>query len=474
MKRCVFLVLIFLILTRSGIFGQASVYTHAKVVDSLVGLFNQQRFPQMYQLTSAEFRKTISEQQLVDLFQNGLYAIYGKVEQWKLLSDASSPLVYLLQFQKEKVQLKIAVQENKQISYLELLPYSEEPGSKRLTYYSDNARRSSLDTVVDAAVRSYLQSPQNCGLSIAVAWKDQVYFYNYGRPQRTTSDSCTSATIYEIGSISKTFCGFLLAQAVVEGKLSLNDELKNFLPGSYKNLGWPDSPVRIKHLANHSSGLPRIPENMSEQPGFDALNPYKHYSKEQLLEYLRTLKPETEPGKVVSYSNLGIAVLSLVLEEVYAQPFAQLVEEKICQPYRLRSTAIVLTQEQQARMAQGYNELGEPTPAWELGPFAAAGGVRSTTGDMIRYLQMNLEPGNKAASLSHQLSIQDRPSLGLTWFISKTKNGQELLWHNGGTYGSRSFAALLKQKQCAVVVLSNSAMDVDYIGIAILDFIQAQ
>ncbi|MBL7933709.1 MAG: beta-lactamase family protein [Bacteroidia bacterium] len=317
-----------------------------------------------------------------------------------------------------------------------------------------------------------MQSPQNCGLSIGITVNGLSYFYNYGETERDSKKVCSANTIYEIGSITKTFCGVLFAKAVVEGKLKENDELSKFLPGKYPELNLNGKAVLLKHLVNHTSGLPGIPDNLRNQPNFDSLNPYKNYTKEMLYSYLKTVKLESEPGIEFSYSNTGMALLGLVLEDVYGKSFEELVKEKICIPNGMTATTIQLSDEQQKLFAQGHNSEGSATSHWDLGIFKSAGALRSSSSDMLRFLDYNLKEEDKAAVLSHKPTFNGRSTIGLAWFIKKTKSSNTLIWHNGGTEGFRSFAGFIKEKKCSVVVLSNSAMDVDFIAIAVLDYLQ--
>lgn len=343
---------------------------------------------------------------------------------------------------------------------------------KRLVYFSDNPKQSELDKLVDASLVSYMQSPQNCGVSIGIVKDGVTYFYNYGEVKRDSKKIPDKSSVYELGAISTTFCGLLLAKAIQEGKLKSEDDIRKYLPWKYPELTYHKSPIRIKHLVNHTSGLPVIPENLSLQAKYDSLNPYKNYTREQLFEYLKVVKIKQEPGSVCNYSNLGITLLGLILEGIYTKSFDELVKEKICIQFNMEHSFVNLTQIQRDFLTQGYNGEGEFTPAWDLGIFAAAGGLHSSTEDMLRYLDYQLSERDAAVKMSHQPSFIGRESLGFAWFIKRTKSGNTLYWHNGATFGFRSFCGFIKEKNCSVIILSNSAMDVDFIGITLLNYLQ--
>jgi len=343
---------------------------------------------------------------------------------------------------------------------------------KRLDYFSDNPKQNPLDQLIDSTLESFMMSPQNCGISIGISQKGKNYFYNYGEIKRDSKIPPDSSSIYEIGSITKTFTGLVLAKAITENKLKLEDDIRKYLPGKFQNLTYYGKVIRIKHLANHSSGLPRIPENMTTQRNFDELNPYKNYTKEMLLSYLGTLKLNDEPGKEFEYSSLGMALLGIILEEIYETSFENLVKEKILRPYNLKQTGLTLTEEQNKKFTFGYNQNGDSTPHWELGVFAPAGALKSSANDMLTYLELNRKEAEKALVLTHLPTYKESETVGLAWFIKKTKQGNYMTWHNGATYGSCSFCAFIKEKECSVVILCNSEMSVDFLGIAILNYLQ--
>lgn len=342
----------------------------------------------------------------------------------------------------------------------------------RSTYLTDNKKTTELDSAIDKIVVDFMKSPQNCGLSIGIIKDSATFFYNYGETKRNNKQLPTKNSIFEIGSISKTFCGIILAYAVVEGKIKLEDDIRNYLPGKYIDLEMNTNYIQIKHLANHTSGLPRLPDNLKDQPDFNILNPYKNYTKSMAFEFLQTVKLAHEPGDVCEYSNFGMALLGMILEKVYGKSFEEIIKEKICLPNNMNSTLVNLNQEQLKLLTDGHNAAGVSTPHWDLGSLVAAGGIRSTTGDMINYMKYNINELDAAVKLSHRSTYSNGSKVALAWHIIKTKLGNELVWHNGATFGYSSFCGFIKEKKCALVVLSNSSTNVDQIGISIFKILQ--
>jgi CubicO group peptidase (beta-lactamase class C family) len=227
-------------------------------------------------------------------------------------------------------------------------------------------------------------------------------------------------------------------------------------------------------LANHTSGLERLPDNLIPH-ATDPLNPYKDYTIKRLSDYLKTCKLKSKPGEQYAYSNLGVGLLGSILEGVSQKPFQQMVTQVICKPLGMFSTDQYLNPLLAPSFAQVYNLHGDQTPAWDFDVLAACGSLKSTVSDMLIYAKANLHPATdklgKAIALTHQVTFTKDVKIALAWHII-TVNGVQYLFHNGGTNGSSSFLAFNPEKNIAVIVLSNAAESTDAVGTGILKKIQ--
>lgn len=441
-------------------------------------LYNQKKFHELHLLGNEAFKKDVSEAELVHLLKETFWEELGTMTQVTCLGFEKGAWVFKADFGKNALAMYLALDEQKKILGLMFLPWDdtpkkeEEPASHQSNRLTDNPQLSSLDSVVHATVKGFIHSPENCGISIGVISKGQLHYYNYGETAKGNGQLPRKNSIYEIGSVTKTFCGLLLAMAVNEKKISPEDDIRIYLPGTYPNLPIGKEAIRIKHLANHTSGLPRLPEDLDAAPGYDSLNPYKSYNREMVYASLKKLKPESTPGTVCEYSNYGMALLGLILSDLYKKPFDELVQEKICLPNGLRNTSVDLNSEQQTRLMKGYNSNGAETPWWNLNGFVAAGGLHSDCEDLLRYLDYNRSEKDAATRLAHTITFSGRQNVGMAWFSTVTRAGNHLIWHNGGTYGFGSFCGYIKEKDIAVCVLANTMGSVDHIAIAILNYLQ--
>lgn len=445
---------------------------YATVTARIVKTYNSKNDKGFYDLLSADFKSQQSEKEMSRFLQE-LYGAYGKIQSLSFWKEKEAFRHYKTVFANGNLELLLACNAKEEIEGFSFQPYEEIPDVKKQVA-SDNPKQSVLDLQVDSIVNAYLLKPENAGLSIGILKNGTTTFYHYGETRKGTGSLPSNSSIYEIGSVSKTFTGILLAKAIEEQKVKANDDIRQYLPESCKNLAYKDTPITLEQLANHTSGIPRLPENLTRQENFDEKDPYKHYTKDLLVAYLSKLKLKTVPGTVSEYSNTGMALLGVILTGVYGKSYEALVKEKIAGPLQMAHTVEELPAAELSDFCTGYDEKGRETPYWHFGDMPACGGLRSTMHDMMLYLKANVEEKDPAIRLSHATTFQNGKynSLGMAWHKQQSLSGDELLWHNGGTYGFSSFIGLFKEKNCGVIVLSNSGSNVDAIAISLLKWLK--
>jgi CubicO group peptidase (beta-lactamase class C family) len=296
----------------------------------------------------------------------------------------------------------------------------------------------------------------------------------YGSLEKGDSRPLTGDTIFEIGSVSKVFTSLLLADMAQRGEVALTDPVAKYLPADVKAPERNGRAITLQDLATHMSGLPRLPTNMVPK---DPANPYADYSIAQLYQFLSTYTLPRDIGSRYEYSNLGGGLLGHVLARRAGMDYEALVRSRITGPLGMTSTSITLSADQQRRLAVGHNDKLASVPNWDLPTLAGAGAIRSTANDMLTFVAANL--GAMPSSLMSAMSamLADRRSTGmpgidvaLAWHIF-TRNGDEIIWHNGGTGGYRPFIGFSPRTKVGVVVLSNTSTSagIDDIGLHVLD-----
>jgi D-alanyl-D-alanine-carboxypeptidase/D-alanyl-D-alanine-endopeptidase len=281
-------------------------------------------------------------------------------------------------------------------------------------------------------------------------------------------------TIFEIGSVTKVFTATLLAAMVQEGLVALEDPMQQHLPDGVQ-LPVRGRPITLADLATHTAGLPRLPHGFLLRSTRHRRNPYAWFTVDDLYAGLPSTRLRREPGGRPRYSNLGYGLLGHVLALRAGRSYEQLLQERICGPLGLEDTGVSVSAAARGRFAQGHDRRGRPVPHWDLPVLAGAGALRSTVANLLAFLRLHLSEGDSAlahaAVLTHVPRSRHRGlTVGLGWMrLPLLGTEHELLFHNGGTGGFRSFAGFVPASHTAVVVLSNSARSVDALGFRILE-----
>ena len=316
-----------------------------------------------------------------------------------------------------------------------------------------------IDSLVNEAVKPFLSDKSHAGLSVSFYTNGKRYFYDYGIADKDKNTPVTRQTIFEIGSITKTFAGLLLAKAVEDNKVNLEDDVRKYLKEQYPNLEYKAHPIKLYHLLNHSSGLPfdYIDRTQFEGTPPDSLpwlvSPLESaYTKEQLLKDLHAAKLDTVPGIKLQYSNVAAQLLSYILEELYKKPYDDLVKEFILKPAKMKATGFYKLLPKYL-IAKGYNKNSLLMP---YNQSKAAGGLLSSSEDLLNYGILQLDEGKKTVALSHQPTwgqIQYY-AMGLNWQMQKKGNVRRL-WQSGGTAGFTSLLSVYPEKHICFVLLAN-------------------
>ncbi len=319
----------------------------------------------------------------------------------------------------------------------------------------------------------------------AIAGNEEVLL-GFGTRRLGDSRPPDQDTLFEIGSISKVFTGILLAQRIESGVLDLNDRVADLLPD-----GWVLSPaargVTLQHCTTHSSGLPRLPANLTGFAGaFSSLfggDPYRDYSESAFREALATTELEFESSTRSLYSNFAVGLLGFVLATQSQTNFESLVVSEICRPLGMHDTAVSgdpkpigeLREQYRATLRLGPVMIALRSDDWRLPDhLAGAGGLRSTGRDMLTFLKANVgrlsSPLNAAIQRSHEELVRADMRIGMNWIHSIERgNLPKVIWHNGGTGGYSTYLGFTDDGRYGVFVLSNSAGSVDTLAVEILE-----
>jgi D-alanyl-D-alanine-carboxypeptidase/D-alanyl-D-alanine-endopeptidase len=314
----------------------------------------------------------------------------------------------------------------------------------------------------DAIVQNLIDDEWTQGLVVAFVTPTRSDVFSYGTLSVNDDRPPAADTIFEIGSLSKLFTALLLADLVVEGDVSLDAPIADFLPKGTNSPRSGQRPIRLVDLATHSSGMPIIPRNFW-LPGVSIYDPnaagqsWTAYSKDKLYAYLKwPVPPPSPPGRYL-YSNLGYGLLGHLLELHSGRSYQELLTARICQPLGMHNTTVVLNDEQRSRLAPGHDADGNPTQPWETSVLAGAFAVRSTIDDLVLFARANL--GLNDGQLARAIELAQRPhfnqsaqlKIGLGWNL----NSNGVVYHTGATGGYVAAIFLLPRLGVGVVALAN-------------------
>ena len=314
---------------------------------------------------------------------------------------------------------------------------------------------------------------QSVGIVVGVLEPGGRRVLGYGHPTKGDPRRVDADTVFEIGSITKVFTALLLADAVERGEVSLADPVSRYLPATVK-VPQRGRAITLGDLASHVSGLPRLPANM---PSRDPRNPYADYTVDEMYAFLSGYELPRDVGAQYEYSNFGAGLLGHVLALRAGMTYEALVEARITRPLGMTSTRITLSDDMRSRLASGYDAALQPAANWDLPTLAGAGALRSTVNDLLLFLSAAMgERPTPLAKAFAAMTTARRPAgasaleIALGWHVW-TANGHDVVWHNGGTAGYRTFIGFDPRARTAVVALSNAGTQagVDDIGRHLLD-----
>jgi CubicO group peptidase (beta-lactamase class C family) len=306
-------------------------------------------------------------------------------------------------------------------------------------YAHAQSPKSSIDSAVSHAAAIFMSDTARQAVSIGVYDHGNIYTYHFGKTIKPDDES-----LYEIGSITKTMTGTLLANAVVEKKIKLDDDIRKYMDGNYTNLEYQGQPIRISQLLNHSSGLPN---NLPPEP-----IPGKEYTRKQFYEDLHLAKLDTVPGIKLSYSNSAAQLLSYILERVYHKTYDQLLAQYITTPLHMANTGIHISR----HLMKGYDKDGNVMPYNTSG---AAGAIRSTIPDMLKYIGYEMDEKNPVVALTHAPTWGDIQyyAMGLNWQMAHRAGNERSIFQSGGTRGFSSSLTFYPELHTGIVLLTNEA-----------------
>lgn len=358
------------------------------------------------------------------------------------------------------------VHSRKCLNYLVLLAALMAAGCKDQKVPKEN-----LGADIDEVAETLIQQPLLHSTSIGVVYKGKEYIRHRGDMEAGKVGPPTDATLYEIGSLSKTLAGTLMAKAVLEHRVSLDDDVRKYLHESYPNLQYKGEPIRIRHLLSHTSGLPNmLPErantilaDFTDHSTPRELNAiYAHYGKPEFFRDLHAVEISRKPGKDYSYSSTGTELTAHILEVVYKSDYESLLRGYFGDAAAMTGIKIRLSDAEASRLAIGYHsDNATPTTPMPQLPWGASGNVKATVPEMVKYLKFQLASG-PVVTESHRALVKfdSEFSIGYFWNIV---SGDDLkgryFAHHGGVPRSQCYIYIMPKYDLGIFVITNQSGD---------------
>jgi len=322
---------------------------------------------------------------------------------------------------------------------------------------------------LDEVAATLIQQPLLHSASIGVVYRGTELIRHRGDMEAGKPGPPTDATLYEIGSLSKTLAGTLMANAVLEKKVGLDDDVRMYLQGDYPNLQYNGEPLRVRHLLSHTSGLPNmVPErantvlaDFTDHRTPAELNAvYAGYGQADFFRDLHTVEIGRLPGKEYAYSSAGTELVAHILEVVYKRDYATLLRDVLADAAGMEGIRIRLGDTEMLRLAVGYHSDNPiPTTPMPQLPWGASGNVKATTPDMVKYLRFQLA-GGPVVTESHRALVTFDPefSIGYFWNIVRGDALKGVYYaHHGGVPRSQCYIYIVPKYDLGIFVITNQS-----------------
>ncbi|OAB50262.1 class C beta-lactamase [Pseudomonas thivervalensis] len=246
-----------------------------------------------------------------------------------------------------------------------------------------------IEDTVNAVIQPLMKQQDIAGMAVAITYNGQRHYFNYGVAAKDTKKPVTDQTLFEIGSVSKTFTATLGAYAQAQGKLSLADPASRFAP---ELRGSALAGIHLLNLATYTAGgLPLQFPDEADHP-------------DRMFSYYNNWKPLYPAGTQRLYSNPSIGLFGFLAARSLGQPFDEVVERTLMPGLGLKHSYVRVPQDQVGRYAQGYAKDGKPVRVGPGALDAEAYGVKTSSSDLLRFIEANLRPEKLDTALKQAIA----------------------------------------------------------------------
>lgn len=304
----------------------------------------------------------------------------------------------------------------------------------------------------DLILKKAKDFPNQTELSIGIIKNGAINYDGVKLENESIFNVDNYKSVFEIGSITKVFTATLLANFALDKKLNLDDKINSYIHVKLNN----GTELSFKQLANHTSGLPRLPSNLNLALA-NLKNPYQKYTREKLESYLSNhLELVNISGEHYEYSNLGCGLLGYVLCNIENSSYENILYKYILSKYNMTNST-TKRENVEGLIIKGLDESGNKVPNWDLSVLAGSGAMLSTVEDLSKFALAQFDNTNKELKLTRTktFTINTISDCGLGWEIINRKSGDIWYKHNGGTGGYSSSLIIDSTNKNGIIILSN-------------------
>ena len=439
---------IFLLLFAFWISGYsiAQSDSHKLVVQSFQLNYNEENYDLIFENFSQEMKQALPLENTRQ-FLNNLKNQAGKIEKLEFVTfQQGTYAVYKTKFERAFIAINISLNDQNKINGFFIKPYENSTQTGETTLDELHGFPEEIRSIIFAKTKDL---PNQARLSIAIIQNGEVKNYGVKKFEDKILPDENHSNLFEIGSITKVFTSSVLASLVQENELGLKEEINSYFDFQFNN----GRKITFESLSNHTSGLPRLPENLDLSL---TRNPYQSYGKKELEVYLSDLMGQKKDTITYAYSNLGAGLLGYTLGLSQNTTFQILLQKRIFDKYGM-DQSYTSSENLGDRLIKGLDIQGKEVPNWDFDVMFGGGGMISSTEDLSKFVSAQFNSKNLELKLTREATHQlnENSSVGLGWHILKSKNESNVFWHNGGTGGYSSCIVLNADQEKAVIVLSN-------------------
>jgi CubicO group peptidase (beta-lactamase class C family) len=306
---------------------------------------------------------------------------------------------------------------------------------------------------IDSIIKDNYQKNPGLGISVGFIQNDKEHFTAYGKLSKESQTDINEKSLFEIASITKILTSNLIAQAVLENKIKIDDYIDNYLPKEYvlhENL---KNKIKISDLASHQSGLQDL--DFAKLIELNPQQPLNTVTENSLTTLVNNCNELIDYGKY-RYSTIGYTLLGQILEKVYGKSYDEIITGKIIAPLKLQTT---FTKDYNVKnRTVGHNTEGAIQEFLNWNVTAPAGLIKSNAFDMIAYLKAVLNKETtigKAAVITEKIFYKDeKREMGLGVNIS-TSDGDTIYLKSGDSMGESSIICYNRTKNWGIIILLN-------------------